>query len=938
MKKIILLICFCHCLQVVIAQNYYTLRKKVSYEIGISNNGAYDIILQPDGKQIVAGYIQEGTVFKPSLFRYLTNGQPDRTFGNNGIDSFTIRRLVPVNYQFLTLKALALLPDGKILVAGTAGFFNGFSVPSDAVVLRFNGNGTVDSSFGTSGRVIVSVGGTSSNSSDRINDIALQADGKIVVTGETWDLVRHRFLTIRFNSNGTVDNSFGFAGIVTATPGTADDEAQAVIIQPDNKMIIVGDTYINDGSSYRIGLMRLLSNGDTDNSFGVNGFVITNPSAGADGATDVALQTGGRIMISGYAFNTAQNTTDAICMRYLPNGKTDSSFGINGRYTLDIAGKEDNFKRIQVVSGNRIVLTGNGTGAASEYLSARLLQNGAPDNSYSNNGWQTNDLLSETDICSAQAITDDGNLLLCGQSKAAASTFISILRVNNTGTSVGSYGQNGISYTGIGVSDDGAYEIKQLPWDNNLLISGVANYYWTLMKLNRISLEKDSSFGINGVLSLKYITPFVTDGHAYTAIDAIRQKIYIAGFTQNNALTIVRFDKSGQIDLSFGDSGVVSYPFSLFYGCFELQQDGKIILGGVRQEGITGYNFAARLLVNGNKDNSFGINGESRQLPITPMSASAKRNNDDVLIGGLISGGFSGNVGALALNSNGRIDSSFGTNGLASGVNGNAQIFFRYNITQDEKNRIYISGAVQGNNFKYWQSITRFTPGGFLDNSFANNGSFQKDVNGNNYNNSWNEGISAYCQGNDCSVLSAGISKDDFSEKSKGVAILLKENGRIDSLNKTKGYIDQSFFNSEHEYYNGALVDTFIQNRNVFYVAGSSGTSTNGDFIVLQFIKPLPQKAVPVKSASINVAKQVSIIPNPAKDFIQITLPAGVKGRVQINMINQAGANVLQQTIKDADSESALSIQLPQQLTPGLYYVMIETMDKIIKEKLIIAE
>lgn len=938
MKKIILFVCFTSCLQLLVAQNYYTLRKKVVYEIGISNNGANDILLQPDGKQVVSGYIQEGTVFKPALFRYLVNGRPDPTFGMNGVDSFTIKRLVPAQYQFLTLKALALLPDGKILVAGTAGFFNGFSVPSDAVVLRFNSNGTIDSSFGTSGRVITSVGGTSSNSSDRINDMALQPDGKIVITGETWDLVRHRFLTIRYNSNGTVDNGFGFAGIVTATPGISDDEAQSVIIQPDNKIVIAGDSYSNDGSSYRISLMRLLSDGNTDNSFGINGYTITNLSAGSDGATDAALQTDGRIVISGSMFSVAQNTTDAVCIRYLANGRMDSSFAVNGRYTLDIAGKEDNFKRIQIIPGNKIVLTGNGTNAAAEFLSARLLQNGSPDNDYSSNGWQTNNLLADADVCSAQTISGNGDLLLCGQSKDAASSFISILRLNNNGTQVSTYGQNGVSYTGIGISDDGAYEIRQLPWDNNLLVSGVANAYWTLMKINRVTLEKETSFGINGTVSLKYLTPYVTDGHAYTAIDAVRQKIYIAGFTIDNALTIVRLNKNGQRDLSFGDSGVVAYPFSLFYGCFELQKDGKIILGGVRQEGTNGYHFAARLLANGNIDRSFGTNGEIRQLPIVPMSAAAKRNNDDILIGGLISNGFSGNMGALALNSNGKIDSSFGTNGLASGVNNNAQIFFRYNITQDDKNRIYISGGVQGSNFKYWHGITRFTTGGFLDNSFANKGSFQKDINGNNYNNSWNEGISAYCQGNDCAVLSAGIRKDDFSEKSTGVAILLKENGRIDSLNNSKGYIDQPVFNSEYEYYNGALIDTFIRNRNVFYVAGSSGTATNGDFMVLQFIKPLPQNMVTAKPATIVVEKAVIITPNPAKDFIQIRLSSAEENIISIRIINQSGINILQYLSKETDGKSSLRLALPPGITPGIYYVMIETKNKIIKEKLIIAE
>ncbi len=939
MKKISLLIFCFYSIQTLVAQEFYQLRKKVSYEIGISNNGANDIILQPDGKHVVAGYIQEGSVFKPSLFRYLSDGSLDPQFGNKGVDSFSIRKLVPTNYQYLTLKALALLSSGKILVAGTAGFFNGFSVPSDAVVFRFNSNGSVDSSFGTNGRVITSVGGLSSNSSDKINAITTQSNGKIVVTGETWDLVQHRFLTIRYNSNGTIDNNFGIAGIVTSTPGASDDEAQSVVIQPDNKILIAGDSYINDGSSYRIGLMRLLSNGNIDNSFGTNGFSITNLSSGGDGATDAALQSDGKIVISGYVYSVKQNTTDAICMRYLTNGKIDSSFATNGLYKLDVSGAEDNFKSIQVLSGNVIALGGNGSVAGnSEFLSARLLSNGLSDNSYGMNGWQTNNLLSDADICAAQTFFANGELLLCGQAKETASTFISIIKLNNAGVYVNGYGQNGKSYTGIGISDDGAYEIKQLPWDNNLLVSGVANNFWTIMKLNRITLEKEASFGINGVVTLKYFTPFVTNGHAYTAIDAVREKIYIAGFTQTgtSSLTILRLNKNGQKDLSFGDSGVATYPFTIFYGCFELQKDGKIIFGGVRQEGITGYNFAARLNANGSRDSSFGINGEARQIPITPMSASAKRNNSDMLIGGFISNGFGGNVGALALLPNGKIDSSFGNNGLASGINGNAQIFFRYNITQDEKNRIYISGGVQGNNFKYWHSVTRFTSIGSLDNSFGNNGVFQKDVNGSAYNDSWNEGISAYCQDNDCSILSAGIRKDDFTEKTTGVAILLKENGKIDSLNGGKGYLEQSFYNSEYEFYNGALVDTFIKNRNVFYVVGSAGSSTNGDFTILQFVKPILQNKKSTEANAQFALPKINISPNPAKDFIQIKLSSSDEKILRINIMSQTGVNVWQSQVEFETGITSLRVALPKNIADGIYYVVIETNKQRIKELLFI--
>ena len=132
MKKIILLTFCMSAVQLLNAQDLYTLRKKTSFEIGISNNGANDILLQPDGKQIVAGYIQEGDIFKPTLFRYLPNGSLDTSFSADGKVTTDIS-------GFDVAGGVALQPDGNIVVAGACNPSPGDASSLSVCLARYQG-------------------------------------------------------------------------------------------------------------------------------------------------------------------------------------------------------------------------------------------------------------------------------------------------------------------------------------------------------------------------------------------------------------------------------------------------------------------------------------------------------------------------------------------------------------------------------------------------------------------------------------------------------------------------------------------------------------------------------------------------------------------------------------------------------------------------------
>ncbi|HYH50024.1 MAG TPA: Ig-like domain-containing protein [Acidimicrobiia bacterium] len=189
--------------------------------------GGYDsaaaLAIQPDGKLVVAGYTS-GQTDDAIVARYKANGGLDSTFSTDGIAATDFG-------GYDAVSAVAVQDDGKIVVAGhTSG------QRDDSVVARFNANGSRDTGFGNGGVVITDLGGY-----DALSAIAVQADGKIVVAGHTFG-ANENAVVARYNANGTLDNSFGGDGIVTTDLGGY-DSASALAIQDDGKLVIAGMTF-----------------------------------------------------------------------------------------------------------------------------------------------------------------------------------------------------------------------------------------------------------------------------------------------------------------------------------------------------------------------------------------------------------------------------------------------------------------------------------------------------------------------------------------------------------------------------------------------------------------------------------------------------------------------------------------------------------------------
>ena len=279
---------------------------------GALTGAAHGMILQPDGRILVAGSAGRPLVF--TVARLNADGSLDATFGTGGIAHNDLA-------SDAVAYAVALQPDGRIVLAGTVSLANG----QGTCLMRFNADGSLDTSFGSGGVTIESHSGVGIGAA-----MALQADGGIVVAGGS-------FVVARFTETGALDAGFGAGGYADLTAGFDGSEARAVVVQPDGKIVVGGS---QQGSRPAFAVARLNPDGSPDAEFGHSGVVTTEFRSDA-GGTALVLQPDGRLVVAGWA-GESQHPAGAgryfALVRYETTGALDRSFGKSGRATADVSG------------------------------------------------------------------------------------------------------------------------------------------------------------------------------------------------------------------------------------------------------------------------------------------------------------------------------------------------------------------------------------------------------------------------------------------------------------------------------------------------------------------------------------------------------------------------------------------------------------------------
>jgi len=308
--------------------------------IGTGNEGGQQVIVQPNDKIIVAGFANMGT-FDFALIRYNPDGSLDNTFGVAGIVT------TPIGIGDEQCHSVTLQPDGKIIAAGFA--FNGTN--NDFGVVRYDTSGTLDPTFNGTGIVTTDFGiGT-----DIGRSVAIQTDGKIVVGGWAFNGTTFDFALARYNTNGSLDLTFDVDGLVTDTIGSLDDQGYSLSIQPDGKIVLAGIT--NNGVDIDFAIIRFNTNGSLDNTFDMDGRVTTDFAGANDYGYSLAIQADGKILVAGQSLNVADN--DFGLARYNPNGSLDVSFGVGGLVTTNLGSAGDVGWSVAIQGDEKVVVAGS---------------------------------------------------------------------------------------------------------------------------------------------------------------------------------------------------------------------------------------------------------------------------------------------------------------------------------------------------------------------------------------------------------------------------------------------------------------------------------------------------------------------------------------------------------------------------------------------------
>jgi uncharacterized delta-60 repeat protein len=366
------------------------------------HNNTTDIVVQPNGKIIVAGFAY--IALSPTsgndfiIMRFNTDGSLDSSFADGGIFRYDHQGGSDQLY------GVALQPDGKIVAAGQVQIDPFNPNPNTAfAVIRLNPNGAFDPSFGTNGLVVTDF----MASLDQATEVAIQPDGRIIATGwstrSNTNTPVYDFALARYNTNGSPDPTFGSGGVVFTDFFGFGDLAQTSVLQPDGKIVVAGHVWINTSSEYDFGLARYNTNGSLDTTFGTGGKVSHPIGVNQNELVrGMALAPDGKLVVVGDFYNptngNVQGNTDVVVVRYNANGSFDTSFDGDGKfiYATTQGDRSESAGDVIVQPDGKVLFTGksflrteqvqNGTVSHTELFLIRINQGGSVDSSFGTGG------------------------------------------------------------------------------------------------------------------------------------------------------------------------------------------------------------------------------------------------------------------------------------------------------------------------------------------------------------------------------------------------------------------------------------------------------------------------------------------------------------------------------------------------------------------------
>ncbi len=673
------------------------------------NDGLLDVALQSDGKIVVAGEI-EGDFF---VARLNANGSLDTTFDTDGItttNTATARRHFPSNGAH----AVTVQSDGKIVAAGRGD--------DDFVVVRYNTNGSLDTTFDTDGITTTNTG----TSRDGAHAVAVQSDGNIVAAGVSQgDFAMVRYTTdgsldttfdtdgitttntaqsfiasgaravtvqsngkivavgggdraivvVRYNTDGSLDTTFDTDGITTTTSVSGDDsvEGNAMALQSDGKIVAAGAL---DGD---FAMVRYNTDGSLDTTFDTDGITTTNINPESyDFATAMALQSDGKIVVAGeYRTGGAAGGRLAL-VRYNTDGSLDTTFDTDGITTTNTAGpfRIYGVGGVAVQSDDKIVVAAG----AGDWVVARYSSNGSLDTTFDTDGITTTDIDRigvGTESADAVAVQSDGRIIVAGSSKGD----FAMVRYNTDGSLDTTFDTDGITTTNtVGSSLGHGARAVAVQSDGKIVAAGTSDGDDFVVVRYNIDGSLDTTFDTDGITTTDIGTSSA-DGAFAVAVQS-DGKIVAAGISDGD-FAMVRYNIDGSLDITFDTDGIATIDTAAtslsmvqqIYAIHDVtvQSDGKIVAfgraHGTSIAGLTDYRdgLIVRFTANGSLDTTFDTDGiatteirqEQSSFFTSPVLSRMGRQFDGKFV--LVGSSQLPNDFAVArFNADGSLDTTFG--------------------------------------------------------------------------------------------------------------------------------------------------------------------------------------------------------------------------------------------------------------------------------------
>jgi uncharacterized delta-60 repeat protein len=368
---------------------------------------------QADGKLLLVGGLQ--------LARFTADGAPDPTFGTAG--------KVTVAFNgggFDAAQGLAVQGDGRIVVAG----FTSVAGQDDFALVRYLADGTVDTTFGNSGKVTTDFAG----STDQARRVVVQGDGMLVAAGLSvagaGASADADFAVARYTADGSLDAGFGSGGRVRINVAGKFDAVQGLALQADGRIVLAGRVGADGGSDPDFGLVRLNADGTLDASFGTGGVVRTDFGLGGwEEAADVAVQGDGRVVACGRV--RVAGAFQFAVARFDATGQPDAGFGTAGLATAAFGTQGDVAKGLALQADGAIVVAGQAAslGSNPDFGLVRWLPDGTLDTGFGAGGKVAVDFFGAIDGAVGVVLQDGGQIVAGGAVRNGSSTVFGLARL-----------------------------------------------------------------------------------------------------------------------------------------------------------------------------------------------------------------------------------------------------------------------------------------------------------------------------------------------------------------------------------------------------------------------------------------------------------------------------------------------------------------------------